>query len=136
MQIIISSKYARQCVEVSSLSARFINLEKPAGPVVSPKGITLHWNCPCWVENAGLDLSSSFTCICRYPDAKSRQENHWPPPSASKTPSVLAHGIASLRCVQIQFAVINAHTVTSIMYPYQNKRTTPGALRLFNSTIR
>ena len=36
-QIIISSKYARQCVEVSSLSARLINLEKLAGPFVSPK---------------------------------------------------------------------------------------------------
>ena len=39
-------------------------------------------------------------------------------------------------CTQIQFAVINAHTVTSIMSPYQNNRTAPGALRLFNSTIR
>ena len=94
-QIIISSKYARQCVEVGSLSARFINLVNLAGPFVSPKGITLHWNCPRWVENAVLGLSSSFTCICRYPDAKSRQENHWPPPSASKTSSVLANGIAS-----------------------------------------
>ena len=69
----VSSKYARQCVEVSSLSARFINLVKLAGPLVSPKGITLHWNCPLWVENAVLGLSSSFTCICRYPDAKYRQ---------------------------------------------------------------
>ena len=40
------------------------------------------------------------------------------------------------RCTQIQFAVINAHTVTSIMSPYQNKQTAPGDLRLFNSTIR
>ena len=94
-QIIISSKYARQCVEVGSLSARFINLVNLAGPFVSPKGITLHWNCPRWVENAVLGLSSSFTCICRYPDAKYRQENHGPPPSASKTSSVLANGIAS-----------------------------------------
>ena len=39
-------------------------------------------------ENAVLGLSSSFTCIYQYPDAKSRQENHWPPPSASKTSSV------------------------------------------------
>ena len=118
-QIIISSKYARQCVEVRSLSATFINLVKRAGPLVSPKGITLHWNCPRWVENAVLSLSSVFTCTCRYPDARSRQENHWPPPSASKTSSVLADGICIFRCTQIQLAVINAHTVTSIMSPKQ-----------------
>ena len=94
-QIIISSKYARQCVEVSSLSASLINLEKLAGPFVSPKGITLQWTFPPWVENAVLGLSSSFTSICRYPNAKSRQENHWPPPSASKTSSVLPNDIAS-----------------------------------------
>ena len=81
--------------KVGSLSARFINLVNLAGPFVSPKGITLHWNCPRWVENAVLGLSSSFTCICRYPDARYRHENHGPPPSASKTSSVLANGIAS-----------------------------------------
>ena len=69
----ISSKYVRQCVEVSSLSARFINLVKLAGPFVSPKGITLKWTCPPWVENAVLGLSSSFTSICRYPNAKDRK---------------------------------------------------------------
>ena len=56
----VSSKYARQYVEVSSLSARFINLVKLAGPLVSPKGITLHWNCPRWVENAVSGLFSSL----------------------------------------------------------------------------
>ena len=94
-QIIISSKYTRQCVQVSSLRARFINLVKLAGPFVRPNGITLHSNCPLWVKNAVLGLSSSFICICQYPDAKSGQENHWPPPSASKTSSVLGNGIAS-----------------------------------------
>ena len=94
-QIIISSKYARQRVEVGSLSARFINLVNLGGPFVSPKGITLHRNCPRWVENAVLGLSSSFNCICRYPDAKYRQENHGPPPSTSTTSLVLANGIAS-----------------------------------------
>ena len=94
-QIIISSKYTRQCVQVTWFSARFINLVYLAGPFVRPTGITLHWNCPRWVENAVLGLSSSFTCICQCPDAKSRQENHWPPPSAFKISSVLGNGITS-----------------------------------------
>ena len=88
VQIIISSKYARQCVEVSSLSARFINLVNLAGPFVSPKGITLHWNCPRWVENAVLGLSNTQT-----PNPDRRTVGHHPAPPRHHL--LLGNGMAS-----------------------------------------
>ena len=84
--------------QVRPLSARFINRVKLVGPFVNPKGMTRHWNCPLCAEKAVLSLSSSFTSMCQYPEAKYRLEKQWAPPKASNTSSVRGSGMASF-CV-------------------------------------
>lgn len=82
---------ARQCVRLRPLSVRFISRVTLAGPFVNPKGITLHCNCPWWIEKAVLGQSSSLTCICQYPEAKSRLESHRNPLTRHPSKVVVWH---------------------------------------------
>ena len=82
---------ARQCVRVRPLSVRFISRVTLAGPFVNPKGISLLWDCPWWVEKAVLGQSSSLTCICQYPEAKSRLEPHRNPLTRRPSKVVVWH---------------------------------------------
>ena len=72
------------------------NLVKLAGSFVNPKGITLHKNLPWGIEKEVLGLLSSFTCICRNSDNRSRIENLWAPPKASSMSYFRGSGMASL----------------------------------------
>ena len=66
----------RKIVCRSQFTARLINLVKLAGPLVSPNGLTLHWNCLRWVENAVLDLSNTQT---PNPDRRTISHHSAPP---------------------------------------------------------
>ena len=134
-QIITSSRYARQCVEVSPPSARFINLVKLAASFVSLKGITLHWNCPRWVENAVwvgplLLLTSANT---QTPNPDRRFIGHHPAlPRHHRSSVTVLHlsmytnSVCGNRCTYGNFHV------SLIKEP----DCSPGALWLFNCTIR
>ena len=73
----------RKTVCRSQFTARFINLVKLAGPLVSPNGITVHWNCPRWLENAVLGLSNTQT-----PNPDRRTIGHHPAPPRHHRSSV------------------------------------------------
>ena len=66
----------RKIVCRSQFTARLINLVKLAGPLVSPNGLTLHWNCLRWVENAVLGLSNTQT---PNPDRRTISHHSAPP---------------------------------------------------------
>ena len=90
--ITISSIYTIQKIPMYGAKISFITLWNVAGPLASPKGITLNWNSPLCVAIAVFSTQSGSIPICQYPDARSIVENHSDPCSESKMSCINGKG--------------------------------------------
>ena len=91
----------------------------------------------CSSHVSGLSSTLAFNILLMVFYGLKRRFSTWSFPSGSTEDIISSEWrYCIFLSVQIQFTVIDAHTVASIIFPNQNNWAAPGALWLLNSTIR